>query len=197
LRQQLQQEIAREEELRNFKAQPMPILDEPDFVPQQSARSLTEPSPFSLTTDNRGAAHNNRFKIKVDEEYQKETEQRQFKAKPFVSKRAFEVAKSTRPLTTVDDKILNSDARAVRRQAWDNEMAEKLRAYEEFKKHQEIEKMERERREVEELRKSLQFKANPVRHIKPFLIKASKAPLTQPQSPMLQTKKRSHTFRDL
>ncbi len=101
---------------------------------------LTEPEPFPLKTDERGLNKSQKFLIRVDEEFQREAEQRNFKARPFVTKLAYQPVKSTKPLTEVDDRVLNSDVRAVKRQAYDNELAEKQREYEELKKQAEAEK---------------------------------------------------------
>jgi hypothetical protein len=176
----------------------MPIDDE-SFVSFQAPKAnlpLTQPHPFGLHTEERGVMHSTQFQVKVDEEFQKEAEQRKFKAQPFVKKTPFEPVRSTKPLTEINEVILNSDLRAVKRQAWDNENMEKQRTLEEMKKQQELLRQERERRENEEYRRRLEFKANPVKHTRPFHLKPSMHTLTEPKSPMLHTKRRL-AMRDL
>jgi hypothetical protein len=66
---------------KSFKA-----LEVPDFtrrfVPKQHAGKLTEPEPFSLTTDSRHARYAAQLKAKKEADDKKTTEERCFKANP-------------------------------------------------------------------------------------------------------------------
>ena len=222
-KEQLEREREEEERQRQFRARGMPEMDEPREVieaslvslrskivlltyfqrPQQPFRELTQPEPFQLKAEERGTVFQQNWKVKVDDEFRKEAEQRQFKvkifttysnlfnqARKFTQKPVFEPAKSTKPLTEITDFNLNSDSRAAKRQEWEMEQASKQRAADEMRKIHELEQQEKHRRELEEYRKSLVFKAQPVTHGKPITLRASNLPLTEPQSPMLRTKRR-------
>lgn len=97
---------------------------------------------------------------------------------------------SERPLTAISDVQLNSDIRAVKRQAFDKEKAEKEAAAQAalaiLRKQQEAE----EQQEIKEMRKQMVVKARPVPNYNFFEPKPSPAALTQPASPMLLTKRR-------
>ena len=63
-----------------FKARPMPISA--PFVPKIADLPLTEPSPFGLHTEERGAASVQRLKEQLEDELRREEEARSFRARP-------------------------------------------------------------------------------------------------------------------
>lgn len=71
-----------EQEIQQFKARPIPQTIFEPFVPQKVEVPLTEPTPFSLTTDQRGNQHKTAFQQKVEEMRKTEEKLRHFKAAP-------------------------------------------------------------------------------------------------------------------
>lgn len=86
---------------------------------------MTATQPFQFRSDARGDVKKEQFYIRVDEELKAQEEQKKFRAKPFVPKVPLEITKSKRQLTEIEDVVLSSDRRAVKRQAFDVEMRQK------------------------------------------------------------------------
>jgi hypothetical protein len=103
---------------------------------------------------------------------------------PFVPQR------SSRPLTEISDVQLNSDIRAAKRQVFEKEKAEKEAAAQAALAILRQQQLEQEEREIKEMRKQMVVKARPVPNYHFFEPKPSLAPLTQPASPQLLTKRR-------
>lgn len=194
----------------------MPILDSPDFVRffksslladllLQKPLKKVEPieiEPFALKTEERGQLHQTNLEMKVSNEIENLKKMQQFKAKPFVEKPFFVPQKSTRPLSEITDIILNSDRRALKRKAFEEEKKQKEQEYMEVQKRLEEEERVRttslpmtycfqirEERELAEYRKTLVHKARPILKAKRFTVQPSAMQLTNPQSPMLLTKR--------
>ena len=95
------------------------------------------------------------------------------------------------PPTNVKNVQLNSDIRAKERAKFDEWKSEQERAMEEeklrFQKEKELQEMEA----IKQLRKEAIPKANPVPHFKTFDIHKSDKPLTEPQTPHFECKKRA------
>lgn len=66
---------------KSFKALEVPDFTR-KFVPKQHAGKLTEPEPFSLTTDSRHARYEAQLKAKKEADDKKAIEERCFKANP-------------------------------------------------------------------------------------------------------------------
>ena len=95
------------------------------------------------------------------------------------------------PPTDITDFTLNSDIRAKERHKYDEWKHEQELKTEEEKKRIEKEKALELEREIKVLREEAVVKANPVRTYKPIIIEHSSKPLTEPQTPNFQTKKRA------
>ncbi len=158
---------------------------------------LTEPQPFNLRVEARGQVSKEvqEKKLKEREEEERQRHVHQYKAKPFVDQPApFPQVKSSIPLTNVQEFVLNSDVRAVRRAEF--EQAERQRRMEEakFASERERERQEREEQEVREMRKRMVPKARPVGYgidSNPLPQKRAPLALTVPQSPQFATSKRA------
>ena len=108
------QEAVVQELSKSFKALEVPDFTR-KFVPKQHAGKLTEPEPFSLTTDSRHVRYEAQLKAKKEADDKKATEERCFKANPvrfaadLVSVGVTSVSK--RPLTAPSPFKLMSEAK--------------------------------------------------------------------------------------
>lgn len=195
LAEKIQQQQAEEKKAHQFKAQPM-VVSEPPIAPMRSM-VITQPQPFALKIEERGADHKKKFLAKVQDEMKENIERTNFKATLFVPTQPYEPQKSTKSLTVIEDFSLNSDVRAIERHTYDLQLEEKMRAAEEVRKQQEEERLAQEAIELKLLRAKMVPKAQPILLGKPLVIHGSTQPLTQPHTPKLRTKQRSHAGRDL
>ena len=119
--------------------------------------------------------------------------QREFRAKDAVVTRRepFKPIHGLIPVTNVKQVVLNSDLRAIERAKFEEWKHEQERHVEEERircqKQHELEEAEA----VRQLRKDAVPKANPVRNFKTVEIHKSDKPLTEPQTPNFECKKRS------
>ena len=97
------------------------------------------------------------------------------------------------PPTNVKDVVLNSDVRAKERAKFEQWKHEQEQHIEEEKMRFQKEKELAELQAIKQLRKEAIPKANPVRHFKPVDIHKSDKPLTEPQTPNFECKKRAMT----
>lgn len=132
------------------------------------------------------------FQLKQEEEEEKL--KREFKAQPadVVKKQPFQPISGLLPPTHISNVKLNTDARAEEREVQQYWKQLKEKEAEEERLEAERQKKIIEDREVRALRKQIVHKAQPVPHYKPLEIKKSTLPLTEPQTPNLQVKKRAH-----
>lgn len=160
---------------------------------------MTEPQPFKLRVEARGQVAREVLEKKMREREEEEEQARQnqqYKARPFVVQQPanpFPAVRSQIPLTNVEEFVLNSDVRAVRRAEF--EQAERQRRMEEAKLNaqREMERQQREEEEIREMRKRLVHKARPVGYgldPQPLPQKRAAIPLTVPQSPQFATSRR-------
>ncbi|KAK3741679.1 hypothetical protein QZH41_000797 [Actinostola sp. cb2023] len=152
----------------------------------------TKFEPFNLTTDNRGVHKAEQWVKKVEEELQEQRKKAVFKAHssnvlyqpPFVPK------KSLKSNTVFEEFNLNSERRAQDRAVYEMNKREKEMEDEQLILQREAEREEEERKNIEMLRKQLVHKANPIRNYKQVSIMASDRPLTQPESPIWNTREK-------
>ena len=85
---------------------------------------------------------------------------------------------------------LNSERRAQDRAVYEMNKREKEMEDEQLILQREAEREEEERKNIEMLRKQLVHKANPIRNYKQVSIMASDRPLTQPESPIWNTREK-------
>ncbi|KAI9592809.1 hypothetical protein BDF19DRAFT_450185 [Syncephalis fuscata] len=164
----LAQEKAELEEARRFKPAPMPNLNKPVTLPPVEERPLTEPKPFQFLTDERGAVYQAQYKAWIDEIERQNKENREFHAQPIIKGKPIVIQPSTKPTTAFDERI--------------REQQELLELNRQLK---EKEDEERQRLEMIEHRKQLEFKANPIVNYPSLSIRRSSKPLTVPQSPAI------------
>ncbi|KAJ3175155.1 Protein tpx2 [Geranomyces variabilis] len=160
------EEEEREREMRGFRAQPLPFDDEGAHLPHIEPRPLTQPEPFTLTTDLRGAQAQQALAARlVREEYERE-QRAQFHAQPFnahlVLDRPFVPLASDKPLTSVEHVVLSSEQRAEERRAFDERRKEREREEERLRELRRIEEEEREKEEIRLMRLERVHRAQPV-----------------------------------
>ncbi|XP_041802048.1 targeting protein for Xklp2 isoform X2 [Chelmon rostratus] len=174
----------RNEEVPQFKAQPLPDFDTV-VLPEKKKLELTKPEPFRLLIDERGAVRNSRWEQMVKEEQKQLEEAATFKARPntVTHKEPFQPRKESRVTVGVEAFELSTERRARERQEYERLASEKeaLRMLMEEEQRQEEERREKE--EIARLRQEQVHKAQPIRHYKPVALKKSEVPLTVPHSP--------------
>ncbi|XP_040918232.1 targeting protein for Xklp2 isoform X2 [Toxotes jaculatrix] len=183
-------EEKRNEEVPQFKAQPLPDFDTV-VLPEKKKLETTKPEPFRLLLDERGAVKNSRWEQMVKEEQKHQEEAVVFKARPntVTHKEPFQPKKDSRPAVGIHSSTvagafeLSTERRARERQEYERLASEKeaLRALMEEEQRREEEQKEKE--EIARLRQEQVHKAQPIRHYKPVAVKKSEIPLTVPQSP--------------
>ncbi|XP_056241052.1 targeting protein for Xklp2 isoform X1 [Seriola aureovittata] len=183
-------EDKRNEEVPQFKAQPLPDFDAV-VLPEKKKLEPTKPEPFRMLLDERGAVKNSRWEQMVKEEQKQQEEAAIFKARPntVTHKEPFQPKKESRAViginssTVVEAFELSTERRARERQEYERVASEKeaLRAL--MEEDQRREEEQRQRDEIARLRQEQVHKAQPIRHYKPVAVKKSEVPLTVPHSP--------------
>uniref|UniRef100_A0A3B4T9X9 TPX2 microtubule nucleation factor n=1 Tax=Seriola dumerili TaxID=41447 RepID=A0A3B4T9X9_SERDU len=183
-------EDKRNEEVPQFKAQPLPDFDAV-VLPEKKKLEPTKPEPFRMLLDERGAVKNSRWEQMVKEEQKQQEEAAIFKARPntVTHKEPFQPKKESRSAiginssTVVEAFELSTERRARERQEYERVASEKeaLRAL--MEEDQRREEEQRQRDEIARLRQEQVHKAQPIRHYKPVAVKKSEVPLTVPHSP--------------
>ncbi|XP_041654449.1 targeting protein for Xklp2 isoform X2 [Cheilinus undulatus] len=177
-------EEMRNEEVPQFKAQPLPDFDSV-ILPEKKKLEPTKPEPFRLRLDERGAVKSSRWEQMVKEEQKQQQEASVFKARPntVTHKEPFQPKKESRNLPVTEAFELSTERRARERQEYERLASEKeaLRAL--MEEEQRREEEQREKDEIARLRQEQVHKAQPIRHYKPVALKKSEVPLTVPQSP--------------
>ncbi|KAM6982044.1 targeting protein for Xklp2 [Tautogolabrus adspersus] len=177
-------EEMRNEEVPQFKAQPLPDFDAV-ILPEKKKLESTKPEPFRMRLDERGAVKSSRWEQMVKEEQKQREEAAVFKARPntVTHKEPFQPKKESRTLAVTEAFELSTERRARERQEYERLASEKeaLRAL--MEEEQRREEEQREKEEVSRMRHDQVHKAQPIRHYKPVALKKSEVPLTVPHSP--------------
>ncbi|NWR82828.1 TPX2 protein, partial [Furnarius figulus] len=184
-------EELQKEEVPKFKALPLPYFDEVK-LPEKKVKTPTQPEPFHLQVDERGAAKLQSWKHQLKEDLKRQKEAACFKARPntvmyqepFVPKKEQKpVAESLSGSVVPESFELATERRAKERQEFERRLADaeaiRERHQEQIRQQQE----EREKEEVAKLRQEMVHKANPIRKYRSVEVKASDQPLTMPKSP--------------
>ncbi|KFV10925.1 Targeting protein for Xklp2-B, partial [Tauraco erythrolophus] len=184
-------EELQKEEMPKFKALPLPYFDHVN-LPEKKVKSPTQPEPFHLQIDERGAAKLQSWKQQLKEDLKRQKEAACFKARPntvvyqepFVPKKENKLLSESLSGSVVPESFeLATEKRAKERQEFEKRLADlearKERHQERIRQQQE----EREKEEVAKLRQELVHKANPIRKYRSVEVKPSDQPLTMPKSP--------------
>lgn len=193
LARRLEEEERQERSRREFRARPLPCRE--PFTAQPATAPLTEPAPFPLRTEDRGAAKVTELRSRLARDEEQDKENRCFRAIPLPCAPPFRPRPTDRPLTERLAFNLSSDARAQHRAAFDEHVRAK-EAAEAAARHEAQQQRERqEQKQIRRLRRRLVHKALPIplSAYRPPAAAATKGtlpPLTDPASPRLHTKHR-------
>ncbi|KNC48609.1 TPX2 protein [Thecamonas trahens ATCC 50062] len=177
-----------------FKATPLLDLETPDPLPRAAPKELTVPIPFELESVKRHEAAEASRAARIAAELEAEAAQfSSFAAKPAPAHDlpVFTPRRSAAPLTETQPFDLNTSRRAEEREAKAEVKAAEDAVLEAERAAMAAARAREEAEELAEFRKSLDFKAQPIRHYAPIRVKVSEAQLTVPVSPQFRTSKRS------
>uniref|UniRef100_A0A452ILF4 Uncharacterized protein n=1 Tax=Gopherus agassizii TaxID=38772 RepID=A0A452ILF4_9SAUR len=184
-------EELQKEEVPKFKALPLPQFDYIN-LPQKKVKNTTQPEPFHLQTDERGATKLQNWQQQIKEDLKRQKEAACFKAnpntvvhqEPFVPKRDSKpVSESLSGSIVAESFELATEKRAKERQEFEKRLAELETEKEKLQEEARQQEAEREKEELSRLRQELVHKANPVRKYRSLEVKPSDQPLTVPKSP--------------
>ncbi|XP_009281024.1 PREDICTED: targeting protein for Xklp2 isoform X2 [Aptenodytes forsteri] len=177
-------EELQKEEVPKFKALPLPYFDHIK-LPEKKVKNPTQPEPFNLQVDERGAAKLQSWKQQLKEDMKRQKDAACFKARPntVMYQEPFVPKKENKLLSVPESFELATEKRAKERQEFEKRLADieaiRERHQEQVRQRQE----EREKEEVAKLRQELVHKANPIRKYRSVEVKPSDQPLTIPKSP--------------
>ncbi|KAL9835245.1 LOW QUALITY PROTEIN: targeting protein for Xklp2 [Geothlypis trichas] len=184
-------EELQKEEVPKFKALPLPYFDQVK-LPEKKIKTPTQPEPFHLQVDERGAAKLQSWKQQLEEDLKRQKEAACFKARPntvvyqepFVPKKEHRMLSESLSGSVVPESFeLATERRARERQEFEKRLADAEALKERFEEQIRQEQEEREKEEVAKLRQEMVHKANPIRKYRSLEVKSSHQPLTVPKSP--------------
>ncbi|NXX98136.1 TPX2 protein, partial [Centropus bengalensis] len=184
-------EELRKEEVPKFKALPLPYFDQIK-LPEKKVKNPTQPEPFHLQIDERGAAKLQSWKQQLKEDLKKQKEAACFKARPntvvyqepFVPKKENKLVSESLSGSVVPESFeLATEKRAKERQEFEKHLADREAMKEMQQEQVRQQQEEKEKEEVAKLRQELVHKANPIRKYRGVEVKPSDQPLTTPKSP--------------
>ncbi|NWT27102.1 TPX2 protein, partial [Cardinalis cardinalis] len=184
-------EELQKEEVPKFKALPLPYFDQVK-LPEKKIKTPTQPEPFHLQVDERGAAKLQSWKQQLEEDLKKQKEAACFKARPntvvyqepFVPKKEHRMLSESLSGSVVPESFeLATERRARERQEFEKRLADAEALKERYEEQIRQEQEEREKEEVAKLRQEMVHKANPIRKYRSLEVKSSHQPLTVPKSP--------------
>ncbi|NXD30741.1 TPX2B protein, partial [Spelaeornis formosus] len=184
-------EELQKEEVPKFKALPLPYFDQVK-LPEKKIKTPTQPEPFHLQVDERGAAKLQNWKQQLKEDLKKQKEAACFKARPntvmyqepFVPKKEQKMPSESLSGSIVSESFeLATERRAKERQKFEKQLADAEALKESYEEQIRKQQEEREKEEVAKLRQEMVHKANPIRKYRSVEVKPSDQPLTMPKSP--------------
>ncbi|NXK48756.1 TPX2B protein, partial [Chauna torquata] len=184
-------EELQKEEVPKFKALPLPYFDHVK-LPEKKVKNPTQPEPFNLQIDERGAAKLQSWKQQLKEDLKRQKEAACFKARPnvvvhqepFVPKKENKLLSESLSGSVVPESFeLATEKRAKERQEFEKRLATIEARREKLQEQARQREEEREKEEVAKLRQELVHKANPIRRYRSVEVKPSDQPLTTPKSP--------------
>ncbi|NXA86157.1 TPX2B protein, partial [Melanocharis versteri] len=184
-------EELQKEEVPKFKALPLPYFDQVK-LPEKKVKTPTQPEPFHLQVDERGAAKLQSWKQQLKEDMKRQKEAACFKARPntvvyqepFVPKKEHKMLSESLSGSVVPESFeLATERRAKERQEFEKRLADAEALRERYEEQIRQQQEEREKEEVAKLRQEMVHKANPIRKYRSVEVKPSDQPLTMPKSP--------------
>lgn len=191
LMQRIEEEKRKQEKMRKFKANPLPIVE--PFRPVLDLK-FTVPKPFELECEKRSELEQAKLREKMQAEKENMVKRTLFKSRPFINKNPPQIRGSTKPLTEIDPNfVLKTDIRASKRKEFDMYLMEKEAQKEREEEEKRRQEEERMKREIKKLRASLIHKPLPIPETlyNPEILKTvSTAPLTEPKTPNFSYKRK-------
>ncbi|RMB95740.1 hypothetical protein DUI87_27853 [Hirundo rustica rustica] len=177
-------EELQKEEVPKFKALPLPYFDQVK-LPEKKVKTPTQPEPFHLQVDERGAAKLQSWKQQLKEDLKRQKEAACFKARPntVMYQEPFVPKKEHKMLSVPESFELATERRAKERQEFEKRLADAEALRERYEEQIRQQQEEREKEEVAKLRQEMVHKANPIRKYRSLEVKPSDQPLTMPKSP--------------
>ncbi|NXI81294.1 TPX2B protein, partial [Rhipidura dahli] len=184
-------EELQKEEVPKFKALPLPYFDQVK-LPEKKVKTPTQPEPFHLQVDERGAAKLQSWKQQLEEDLKRQKEAACFKARPntvmyqepFVPKKEHKMLSESLSGSVVPESFeLATERRAKERQEFEKRLADAEALRERYEEQIRQQQEEREKEEIAKLRQEMVHKANPIRKYRSLEVKPSDQPLTMPKSP--------------
>ncbi|NXG65797.1 TPX2B protein, partial [Hemiprocne comata] len=184
-------EELQKEEVPKFKALPLPYFDHVK-LPEKKVKNPTQPEPFNLQVDERGAAKLQSWKEQLKEDLKRQKEAACFKARPntvvyqepFVPKKENKLLSESLSGSIVPEGFeLATEKRAKERQVFEKRLADREARRERYQEQVRQQQEEHEKEEIAKLRQELVHKANPIRKYRSVEVKPSDQPLTMPKSP--------------
>eukprot|EP00850_Spirogloea_muscicola_P009729 SM000055S18263 [mRNA] locus=s55:420222:424737:+ [translate_table: standard] len=185
----------RERQARIPCAQPLPAThDHPALIKKGPTKEATDPEPFDLLSVRLHEECLRQRRLAESNQASQEVASRKFHARPNLSQRlpAFEVHKSRKPLTEVQEPRLHVDARAPVRAKFDKKVDEKQRLAEIMRAQYEAAQKAAEEKEVREMRLQMVPCARPAPSFhKAVLPERQPKRLTVPASPAISLNART------
>ncbi|KAJ8330610.1 hypothetical protein O5D80_001133 [Batrachochytrium dendrobatidis] len=186
----VEQENAQLHSSRQFHAQPI-LSDKTHSLPYISPPQLTQPRPFALHTDTRGALHRRDLEKQLAQSAEEEERQRQFHANPVPDLHPFVPKKSSLPLTEIQEIVLHTDIRAEERGAYEDQRRQREQEEAQVLAQQDTLRKKRDQQEIRQLRQRQTHRAQPIRHFNSVQILPSSKKLTEPCSPAIGNKRKA------
>uniref|UniRef100_A0A663NCL2 TPX2 microtubule nucleation factor n=1 Tax=Athene cunicularia TaxID=194338 RepID=A0A663NCL2_ATHCN len=184
-------EELQKEEVPKFKALPLPYFDCVN-LPEKKVKNPTQPEPFNLQVDERGAAKLQSWKQQLQEDLKRQKEAACFKARPntvvyqepFVPKKENKLLSESLSGSVVPESFeLATEKRAKERRKFERRLANMEVLKEKCQEHLRRRLEEYEKQKIAKLRQEMVHKANPIRKYRNVEVKPSDQPLTMPKSP--------------
>ncbi|ONK65538.1 uncharacterized protein A4U43_C07F38130 [Asparagus officinalis] len=182
-----------EEKARVPKANPYPYTtDYPVIPPKPEPKRCTKPEAFQLESLIRHEEEMQRIMEEKERMEREEAQKRLFKAQPIMKEDPIPLPeRERRPLTDVQEFVLQVDHRAVERSEFDKKIKDKELMYKRLREENEAAKLVEEEKAVKQMRREMVPHARPLpKFDNPFLPQKSTKDLTEARSPMLRVKQR-------
>jgi len=181
--------IQDENALREFHAAP---IKQNLGLPEKKTAPPTKPQPFHHNIEERVEPRLARWTASVEQKFQEEQKEREFKANEatVLQKKAFIPEPSSKPLAEVQNFTLHSEQRAVEREGWTMNKADKEAKLQAAVRERDARRKLEEDKELVIMRKERVHKAKPIKsYKKPPTMEAR--PVTIPESPAFSTRQRA------
>lgn len=189
----IQDEIKKQCEPVNFRAQPCPFPESPSLVlPEKKVKESTKAVPFRLIGEQKAKEHVENLQQTIANETAELKEGANFRAntsyKKILHSEPFKPNLAHSHTAEVKDFKLKSEVRAQQREELHHKREIAELEHLKIKQMQEEENKRREEAEIKALRKQMEFHANEVRKFNGVEVRPSEKPLTEARAPNFSTR---------